>query len=562
MPGQSAQGVTPVYTALSFPSSSGAAVCCCVLCCWLLVYAKYPAARTRTTTNTRIIFLFTYQNVPYCSGVVKRCIRYNQLMQKIVWDLKSQLPQYEGDDVYDAMIAEYLLTYGRFIHAESEVLKKRKVSSLDDLAVIQREKFKALPKLQQLFSDIEMPLVKVLWRMEQNGILLDVAALQKVSVELDAAIVTLEEMIRKEMGSDINLNSSVQLGNYLAEKAGVPLARTKTGRYATNEQELAQYTDLYPIIGQLLSYRELAKLRSTYVNSLIDKVDGNGRIHTTYHQVAVNTGRLASSNPNMQNIPVSSEFGIKIKSCFVAPKGRTLLSFDYSQQELRILAHLTKEPKLLEAFQNQRDVHRITASKIFSVAYEEVTKKQRGAAKTINFGIIYGMSSFGLSNSLRITVEEADTFIKAFYDTYPQIRAFYDEYLKKGKEDGYVETLLGRRRYVFEYPGQKFIDNNMRRVLINYPIQGSAADLMKKAMVHIQKDILDKDSSVKMLLQIHDDLVFEVDDPSTGSGHVEKFNATIARIKEIMCNVYPLSVPMDVDAKIGRSWGEMMLVEG
>lgn len=478
-------------------------------------------------------------------------------MIQAVWDLKSHFPEYNDQDVYDVMIAEFLLSYGRFVHAEEDVLKKRKVGSLKELAELQQKKFEALPKLHQLFQEVELPLAKILWQMEQNGIQLDTKRLVEVGQELDKAIAALEETIRKEMGSDINLNSSVQLGNFLSEKAGVPLAKTKTGRFATNEQELSRYKDLYPIIGQLLAYRELAKLRSTYVNSLIDKVDKHGRIHTTYHQVAVNTGRLASTNPNMQNIPVTSEFGIKIKSCFVAPKGRVLLSFDYSQQELRILAHLTKEQKLVEAFQNQRDVHRITASKIFSVTYEEVTKKQRGAAKTINFGIIYGMSSFGLSSGLRIPVEEADKFIKAFYDTYPQIRAFYDEYLKKGKEDGYVETLLGRRRYVFEYPGQKFIDNNMRRVLINYPIQGSAADLMKKAMVKIQRDILDKDPSVKMLLQIHDDLVFEVDDPTNGSEQVEKLEATVEKIKEIMCTIYPLSVPMEVDVKKGKSWGEM-----
>lgn len=475
-------------------------------------------------------------------------------MQKPVWDLKSHLPEYLGIDVFDTMIAEFLLSYGRFAHSEEDTLKKRKVSSIEDLAKLQQEKFSALPKLHQLFSEIEMPLAKILWQMEQNGITLDTKRLGKVGEELDGAITSLEETIRKEMGSDINLNSSVQLGNFLAEKAGVPLAKTKTGRYATNEQELTQYKDLYPIISHLVSYRELAKLRSTYVNSLIDKVDKNGRIHTTYHQVAVNTGRLASTNPNMQNIPTASDFGVKIKSCFVAPKDRTFLSFDYSQQELRILAHLTQEPKLLEAFRNNQDVHKITASKIFSVTYEEVTKQQRGVAKTINFGIVYGMSSFGLSSSLRIPVEEAGTFIKAFYDTYPQIRAYYDEYLKQGKVDGYVETLLGRRRYVFEYPGQKFIDNNLRRVLINYPVQGSAADLMKKAMAQIQKEILDKDPTIKMLLQIHDDLVFEVnEDP-------KNIEETVSQIREIMCNIYPLSVPMEVDAKRGKSWGEMMKI--
>lgn len=491
----------------------------------------------------------------YCidEEIVK--LRYNHIMKIAVWDFKSQYDKYKKDiDVFDTMIAQFLLSYGRMAHGEEKVLEKYKVTNIEALAQKQEEKLQSLPKLAQIFYEIDMPLVEVLHQMEANGILLDVDKLKKVGEELDSAIASLDTLIKKEMGSDINLNSSIQVGEFLATKAGVPLAKTKTGRFATNEQELIKFKDSHPIIGQLLAYRELTKLRSTYVASLIDKVDDKGRIHTTYHQAVVATGRLASTNPNMQNIPVTSDFGVQIKSCFVAPKGRVLLSFDYSQQELRILAHLTKEPNLIEAFQNSRDVHRITASKLFAIEYEAVTKKQRGAAKTINFGIIYGMSSFGLSSGLQIPVEEADKFIRAFYDSYPQIRAYYDAYLEKGKKDGYVETLLGRRRYVFEYPGQKFIDNSTRRVLINYPIQGSAADLMRKAMVQIQKDVLDKDKSIKMLLQIHDDLVFEIDNDAT------KIDQTVSQIREIMCHIYPLSIPIEVDVRMGKNWGEMELL--
>jgi DNA polymerase I len=396
-----------------------------------------------------------------------------------------------------------------------------------------------------------MPLITILWQMEKTGILLDVPCLKDVGAELGTAIGKLEDELKKEVGFDINLNSSVQVGNYLTEKEGVPLAKTKTGRFATNEQELAQYADQFPIIERLLTYRELAKLRSTYVESLIDKVDDSGRIHTTYHQVAVNTGRIASSNPNMQNIPVTSEFGLKIKSCFIAPTGKVLLSFDYSQQELRILAHLSGEEKLIEAFKEQRDVHKTTASQLFKVAYDEVTKEQRNIAKTINFGIIYGMSSYGMSMGLRIPVEEAGEFIKVFNKSYPNIKTYYDSYLKQGIVDGYVETLLGRRRNTFEYSGQKFIDNNLRRVLMNYPIQGSAADLMKKAMVEIDKDILQKKPSVTLLLQIHDDLVFEVPDDEQMTEEISE------KVRNIMCSVYPLSVPIEVDIKKGKRWGEM-----
>lgn len=480
-------------------------------------------------------------------------------MEKAVWDLKSQsnwLPTGSGfkqvsNGIWDCEIAEFLLTEGRFVHSQEEVLTMYKVKSLEELAKKQKERFAKLPKLYKLFTDIEMPLITVLWQMEKIGISLDIKKLQKVGEVLDDAIIASEDEIKKEVGFDINLNSSIQVGNYLVEKAGVPLAKTKTGRYATNETELAQYADQFEIIGKLLKYRELTKLRSTYVESLITKVDKNGRVHTTYNQVAASTGRLASSNPNLQNIPVISEFGQKIKSCFVASPGQVLLSFDYSQQELRILAHLTREEKLIDAFTKQQDVHKTTASQLFEVSYDKVTKEQRSIAKTINFGIIYGMSSYGMSIGLRIPVEEAQVFIDTFYATYPKIKTYFDGYITQGKKDGFVETLLGRRRYVFEFPNQSFVDNNTRRVLLNYPIQGSAADLIKKAMIEIHQEVVTKDSKVHLLLQIHDDLVFEIPDDKKKIAEVGE------KVRNIMCNVYPLSVPIEVDVKCGANWGEM-----
>lgn len=468
-----------------------------------------------------------------------------------VWDLKSQFEKYKDVKVFDCMVVEFLLTDGRFVPTLGETLQRYKVERLEELAEKQKTRLSEFPKLQSLFTDIEMPLISVLWQMEKEGITLDTNCLKKVGEEINAAIINVEDAIKKEVGFDINLNSSMQVGNFLAEKAMVPLGKTKTGRYATSESELAQFASGFPIIKQLLEHRMLSKLRSTYVESLIGKVDKNSRIHTTYNQVAVSTGRLSSSNPNLQNIPVTSAFGQKIKSCFVAAKGKMLVSFDYSQQELRILAHLTGEEKLIKAFKDGRDVHTTTASQLFSVDYKDVMKDQRMVAKTINFGIIYGMSSYGMSQGLQIPVEEAQAFIETFYKTYPKIRTYYEQYLKQGAIDGYVETLLGRRRYVFEYPNQKFIDNNMRRVLINFPIQGSAADLMKKAMVKIQAEVLTKDHSAKLLLQIHDDLVFEVrNDKRT-------IDILILKVRDIMCNIFPLAVPIEVDIKIGKNWGEM-----
>ena len=449
------------------------------------------------------------------------------------------------------MIAEFLLSYGKFVPAQEVVLHKYKVETLQELAEKQTAEFEKVPSLHEYFTTLELPLVPVLWHMEQAGIFLDSQALTTVGEEISAEIEKLEKDLKADAGTEINLNSAIQVGTYLAETLGVPLSKTKTGRYATNEGEISQHAEAFPFIKKLLEYRELSKLRSTYIASLIEKVDEKGIVHTTYGQVTASTGRLSSNNPNLQNIPVSSGFAQKIKSCFTAKAGNVLLSFDYSQQELRILAHLTKEEALVKAFQDKKDIHSTTAAQLFGVPYDEVTKEQRSVAKTINFGVVYGMGSFGMSSQLHIPVEDAQKFINAFYATYPKIRSYYDQYLKDAKENGFVETMLGRRRYVFEYPGQKTIDNSMRRVLINYPIQGSAADLIKKAMLSVHAEVVEKRDDCKLLLQIHDDLLFEVKDDKKVIAEV------IEQVQKIMTTVYLLDVPIEVDVKMGKTWGDM-----
>lgn len=466
---------------------------------------------------------------------------------RAVWDGKTS-----GviDANFDCYIAEALLSEGRAFGTLDDTLARYKVKNVDELASHQQKRFDENPQLSSLYYDIELPLAKVLGQMEKKGILLDIACLEQVGKELDQKITSLQDEIAKETG-DININSSVQLGHFLAEKMGVPLGKTRTGKFATNEGELSKFADQFAIIHTILTFRELSKLRSTYVNSLIDKADDNGRIHTTYNQVFVNTGRLASSNPNLQNIPTTSVMGQKIKSCFIASPDHVLVSFDYSQQELRILAHLAQEEALIEAFKKGEDVHSLTASKLFNVSLKNVTKQQRTVGKTINFGIIYGMSGYGMSRNLRIPVEDAERFIRQFYASYPSIRTYYDTYLKNARINGYAETMLGRRRFVFDSQ-KKFIDNGMRRVLMNYPIQGSAADLMKKGMVDVQKQVLSKHSEVSLLLTIHDDLVFEIPDRD-----VAKRDEIINEIRHVLTSVYPLSVPLEVEVKIGKRWGEM-----
>src|SRR3989344_2805561 len=490
---------------------------------------------------------------------------YNRLMEIAVWDLKTQFKDYQGKNVFDCYIAEYLLSEGRSVPELSKVLEKYGAESLEELAEIQKVLLEQNKKLSSLFYDVEMPLVKVLKTMEERGILLDTKQLALVGKEIDKEVKSVENSIRKDLGAEININSPTQLGTYLVDKEGVPLAKTKTGKYATNEAELAKFQEQFPVIQKILTYRELTKLRSTYVDSLITKVDKKGRVHTTYSQVVVNTGRLSSSNPNLQNIPVNSIFGKKIKSCFVTDKDNIFVSFDYSQQELRILAHLTGEEKLITAFLEHLDVHKITASQLFSVSYDDVTKEQRAVGKTINFGIIYGMSSFGLSQGMRIPVAEADVFIKKFYQTYPKIQSFYETYFTKAKIDGYVETLFGRRRYVFEHQSspfasryarasegqRKFIDKSTSRGLLNFPFQGPAAGLMKKGMIQLMEGVVEKENDVFLILQIHDDLVFEMKESD------KKLDQTIQQIRDIMCTVYSLSVPIEVDVKIGKHWGDL-----
>ncbi len=472
-------------------------------------------------------------------------------MQHVTWDWKATYNHESPDSVFDCMIAEFLLSEGKFVPGKDLALHQYKVNSIEELAEKQQAIFAEKPKLLEYFKTIELPIIPVLWQMEAAGIHLDTAALQKVGEEIDIAVAKLDESMKEEVGFEINLKSSVQIGNFMAEKLRVPLSKTKTGRYATNETEISQYAEQFPFIQKLLEYRELTKLRSTYVETLVTKVDDTGRIHTSYTQVAASTGRLSSSNPNLQNIPAGEGFGQKIKSCFKAGEGKTFLSFDYSQQELRILAHLSKEESLMKAFQEKKDIHTATAAEIFHVDFDKVTHEQRRTAKTINFGVIYGMGSFGMSQQLHIPVEVAQKFIDTFYETYPNIKKYYDHYLERGKIDGFVETILGRRRYVFEHKGQTTIDNATRRVLINFPIQGSAADLMKKAMITVHKEVVANNPDCQLLLQIHDDLVFEVTDEK------KILDEVIKRVHHIMCTVYPLSVPIEADVKIGKNWGEM-----
>lgn len=466
-------------------------------------------------------------------------------MKVPVWDLKSQYEHFQEQDVFDCMIAEYLLSEGKYQSSEDEAMTRRGAESLHELYEKQQTELHKNPKLMFLFEQVEMPLVGVLWRMERAGIRVDRDQLTKLGERLSQEIGDITNEIHQAAGQPFNIASPQQVGKMLVDTFKVPLPKKASGQFSTGEQELTKVADKFPIAKKVLKFRELSKLKSTYIEPLISKVADDGRVHTTYSQALVATGRLSSANPNMQNIPVSGEIGKLVKRGFIADPGNILVSFDYSQQELRILAHLTEEPNLIEAFRKGQDVHRVTASQLFDVDYDKVNKEQRHIAKTTNFGIVYGMGSFGMAQTLNIPQEQASKFIKEFDKTFPKIKSYYETYLKDGIKNGYVETILGRRRYV-----DSTIDNASRRVLINFPIQGSAADLTKKAMVSISRELLQKREDIKMLLQIHDDLVFEV----KKGVNLKQF---VAEVKNIMNHVYDLSVPIEVDAKSGTNWGEM-----
>lgn len=469
-----------------------------------------------------------------------------------VWNLKEQFATSEEDfyknpaDFFDCQIAEFLLSEGKYFFTQETTLKKYGVDNLDALAELQDKALQQMPAMHSLFRDIEMPLIPILWRMEQYGINIDRTQLESLGVLLDREINAVVAEIDAETGTPINLSSPLQVGKMLVETFKVPLAKTSTGKFATGEPELMKHAAGFPIITKLLKYRQLTKLKSTYVEGLLKKIGTTGRIHTTYNQAVVVTGRLSSSNPNLQNIPANSEIGKQIKSCFIPSPGHILVGFDYSQQELRILAHITKEPVLIQAFEQGQDIHAVTAAKLFRVPLEQVSKDQRNAAKTINFGVLYGMGSFGLSQALEISVAEAETFIADFFKNFAEVRKFYFAYIAEAGKQKYAESLLGRRRFV------AVLDNATRRELANYPIQGAAADLMKKTMVDVNRELLQSQPDVHLMLQIHDELVFEI--PDKGE---QALNTFVSSVKHIMEHVYELAVPMKIEAKVGKNWGEM-----
>jgi DNA polymerase-1 len=403
------------------------------------------------------------------------------------------------------------------------------------------------PALVDIYDRIELPLIPVLERMEARGIRIDVALLHEMSAKMALQLAQLEKEIYAEAGTDFNINSPQQLAHILFEKLQYPvLKKTKgTKAYSTNVevlQELAGHGFAVPRL--ILLHRELHKLKSTYIDSLPQLVARDGRVHTSFNQAVAATGRLSSSDPNLQNIPIRTELGREIRKAFIADSGNVLLAADYSQVELRILAHISQDAELIETFQRGADIHRATASKMFNVAEDELTHDQRRAAKTINFGVLYGMSAFRLSNELNIPTGQAKDFIDAYFARYPKIQEYLDRTLEEARRSGKVTTLFGRVRYIPEIHNKSFtVRGNAERMATNAPIQGTAADILKLAMIALDKRL---DDSALMLLTVHDEIVIEV--PESRAADVAGI------VKETMENIFPLAVPLQVDAHYGRSW--------
>jgi DNA polymerase-1 len=421
--------------------------------------------------------------------------------------------------------------------------------SIADAEAVIRLKEKMLPELrsknqEKLFYEVELPLINVLIEMELNGILLDKEILREQAKELETLATQLLQDIFRLAGQDFNPNSPKQVAYVLFEKLKLPVLRkTKTGP-STDAYVLQELASLHPLPEKLLAYRELEKLLSTYVKKLPEYINPRtGRVHTTFQQHITVTGRLSSTEPNLQNIPVRTELGGQIRKAFVAPPGRVLIGADYSQIELRVLAHLSEDPGLIGAFERDEDVHARTAATIFNIPIESVGPRERRIAKMINFGLSYGMTGYGLAQRTGLSRSEAEKFIKNYFENYPGVRAYMERVVREAEEKRYLETLLGRRRYFVELSSQT------KREAINFPVQGTAADIMKLAMLRVYERIQSGEIRADMLLQIHDELIFEAD--------AEAAERAAQLIKQTMESAFSLRVPLKVETHIGTNWGEI-----
>lgn len=494
-----------------------------------------------------------------------------QVGQFAVFDLKKLLKNVKinPDDVdkcFDVAIAAYLLNPLKSEYPFEDVAQEYLGLMIDPKADEEKkicyEAYTAfaaadvlLGKLREtdmekLFREIEMPLVFTLFKMEQNGVKVEGEALRVYGEQLGGKITELEKEIYELAGEEFNINSPKQLGVVLFEHLGLPNGKkTKTG-YSTAADVLDKLAPDYPVVSKILEYRQLSKLKSTYADGLAVYIgEEDQRIHGKFNQTITATGRISSTEPNLQNIPVRMELGRLIRKVFVPEDGYVFVDADYSQIELRVLAHCSGDKELIQAYREARDIHRITASQVFHTPFDEVTDLQRRNAKAVNFGIVYGISSFGLSQDLSITRKEAAEYIERYFETYPGIKTFLDDTVAHAKEQGYVVTLFGRRRPVPELSSSNFMQRQFgERVAMNSPIQGTAADIIKIAMIAVDKELTKRKMKSRLVLQVHDELLVEA--------WKEELEEVQAILKECMENAATLDAPLDIDMHTGQSWYE------
>ncbi|WP_066639629.1 DNA polymerase I [Desulfolucanica intricata] len=499
----------------------------------------------------------------------------DQEIKKICYDTKANIwiLNHHGIELYnlgfDIMLADYLLNPGKssqsieeaalkhlnvVLPSEGEAVLPTQADCIYTMYDVLNTKL-VMQDEQKLYMNVELPLVLVLADMEKAGVKVDKKQLQLMSKELEKKLQVLTFAIYEQAGEEFNINSTKQLGRILFEKLKLKvIKKTKTG-YSTDAAVLEELAEKHEIVSLLLEYRQLMKLKTTYVDGLTGLINPRtGKLHTTFHQGVTATGRLSSSDPNLQNIPIRLDAGRKIRKFFIPRRPENLiLSADYSQIELRILAHIAQDPSLIEAFQKQQDIHTRTAAEVFGVPMEEVTSEMRGRAKAVNFGIVYGISDFGLSKDLKITRKEARQYIDNYFVRYAGVKAYIDRIIREARERGYVTTILNRRRYLPDLFSPNRVTRNFgERTAMNTPIQGSAADIIKLAMVRIHQEILKKKLSSTMILQVHDELIFDVP-----ADEVEEMQELVRNCME---NVIELSVPLIVDIKIGPNWYDVQKI--
>ncbi len=494
-------------------------------------------------------------------GIAVAGVRHDTMLESYVWnatatrhDMDSLAKKYLG---YDTVKYEDVAGKGAKQISFSQVdLDTACRYAAEDADVTLRlhhalwPKLESVPSLRKVYQDIEIPLVPVLAGMEQRGVLIDVDELRKQSQQLGKRMLELQQQAWKEAGREFNLDSPKQLQAILFDELGLPVRlKTPTGQPSTNEEALEAIADAHPLPKLILDYRGLAKLRSTYTDKLAGTVNPRtGRVHTSYHQGAVATGRISSTDPNLQNIPVRTEEGRRIRQAFIAPPGWKVMAADYSQIELRIMAHLSGDEGLLKAFHEGGDVHRATAAEVFGLKPEEVTANQRRAAKAINFGLMYGMSAFGLARQLGIDRGEASDYMARYFARYPGVHAFMEATRQQAHRDGYVETIFGRRLYLENLQSRNQAHRaGAERAAVNAPMQGSAADIIKRAMIAVAAWLKARDDA-HMLMQVHDELVFEV--------RADSVDEVREAVRERMQGAAELAVPLLVDVGVGANWDE------